>query len=232
MPRKSPREKSVKRVVGDRDRRAVGDQQADAAQRRQRRQRHDERRQAQLDDAEGVEQRRWRGRCSSVSDDREPDRHSPACSSSAIDHAGEADDRADREVDAGGDDDEGLADREDRDHRALAQQVGDVVLGPEGARGEGAGRSTSAASRPSSVRPSRRLTPAPAAFSRSLAVAVIGRSSPIAVSAAASDADRFGRGSSSCEASLKAWLATIGRGGRRAACRRVRRPRADRTRSG
>ena len=42
-------------VVGDRDRRAVGHQKADAAQRRQRRQRDDERRQAHLDDAEGVE---------------------------------------------------------------------------------------------------------------------------------------------------------------------------------
>ena len=57
MPRKTAREKSreARRLVM-RDRRAVGHQQADAAQRGQRRQRHDERRQAELHDAEAMEQ--------------------------------------------------------------------------------------------------------------------------------------------------------------------------------
>ena len=47
-------------------------------------------------------------------------------------HRDEAGDRADRKVDAAGDDDECLADRQDRDHRALAQEIGHVVRGPEG----------------------------------------------------------------------------------------------------
>ena len=44
----------------------------------------------------------------------------------------EAGDRADRKIDAACDDGEGFADRQDRDHRALAQKIGDVVGGPEG----------------------------------------------------------------------------------------------------
>ena len=53
------------------------------------------------------------------------------------DDGGEADHGADRQVDAAGDDDEGLADRHDRDHRALPQQVGDVVGGGEARRRNG-----------------------------------------------------------------------------------------------
>ena len=55
-------------VVGDRNRRAVGDEKADAAQRIHRRQRHDERRQAHLHDAESVEE-------ADEDADRQRDRH-------------------------------------------------------------------------------------------------------------------------------------------------------------
>ena len=77
------------------------------------------------------------------------------------DHADEARDRADRQIDAAGDDDEGLADREDRDHSALAQQIGDVVRGPE-RRVSIDSTSHMRSSRPSRVRPSSTVSRAPA----------------------------------------------------------------------
>ena len=46
-------------------------------------------------------------------------------------HRDETGDGSDRQVDAAGDDGEGFADGEDRDHRALAEKVGDIVGGPE-----------------------------------------------------------------------------------------------------
>jgi len=47
-------------------------------------------------------------------------------------HRDEAGDRADRKVDAASDDSEGLADRQDRNHGALTQEVGHIVGRPEG----------------------------------------------------------------------------------------------------
>ena len=66
--------KTGERVVGDRNGRAIGDEQADAAQGRQARQGHNEGRQAELHDAESMEQAnaepdRQRG------EDRQPDRN-------------------------------------------------------------------------------------------------------------------------------------------------------------
>ena len=146
-PRKELRENCLERVVVDGDRVAVGHQQADAAQRGQRGQRNDEGRQAHLDDAEAME---------------EADRHADTASvgttaiqtgTTGIDQHGEddraeANDRADRQVDAAGDDDEGLADREDGDHRTLTQQVGDVVGRCEARRRKATARSTTAPAAP------------------------------------------------------------------------------------
>ena len=72
---------------------------------------------------------------------------SPCDESLAMMHAGEADHRADRQVDAAGDDHERDADREDAEHRDLARGVDDVRL-PRGSRG--------------SRWPERRCTSAPA----------------------------------------------------------------------
>ena len=47
------------------------------------------------------------------------------------DDARETHDSADRQIDACRNDDESLAHRQNRDHRALTQQVGDVVVCPE-----------------------------------------------------------------------------------------------------
>ena len=44
---------------------------------------------------------------------------------SADEHRGEADHRADREVDAAGDDDEGHADRDDAEEGVVGEQIGD-----------------------------------------------------------------------------------------------------------
>ena len=121
-------------VVVDRNRRAVGDEKADAAQSVHRRQRHDERGQTHLHDAEGVED-------ADQDADGERDRDGAGDGRGEAEivgqqqghrHRDEAGDRADRKVDAAGDDGEGLADGEDRDHRPLAQEIGDVVRGPEG----------------------------------------------------------------------------------------------------
>src|ERR1700730_4548506 len=50
------------------------------------------------------------------------------------DHTGESDDGADRQIDPTGDDNEGLADGQNRGHGALTQQVSNVVVGPEAGR--------------------------------------------------------------------------------------------------
>ena len=63
-------------------------------------------------------------------DDRRPDRHA-ARQHHGDDRAGEADDRADGQIDTGGDDDEGLPHRHDRPHRILAQQILEIAEGRE-----------------------------------------------------------------------------------------------------
>ena len=54
-PRKLAAREAGELIVGNRNRGAIGDEQADAAQRRQRGQRHNERRQTKAADSEGVE---------------------------------------------------------------------------------------------------------------------------------------------------------------------------------
>ncbi|MCY1507378.1 hypothetical protein D9M68_416520 [compost metagenome] len=120
--------------IGDRDRRTVGDQQADPAQRCQGRKRDDEGRQTHAHDAEGMEGADQHPE-GEREDDGGPERHASR-KQPGDDDAGEADHRPHRKIDAGGDDDEGLADREDGRHRPLAQQVADVVWRPKTVGGE------------------------------------------------------------------------------------------------
>ena len=124
------------RVVGDRDGRAVGDQEADATQGVHRRQRHYEGRQPHLHDAERMEQ-------ADADADQERNRDGAGDRRGEAEvvgqqqgdnHADEAFDRADGEIDAAGDDDEGLTNRQNGDEGGLAQQIGDVVGGPERCR--------------------------------------------------------------------------------------------------
>ncbi len=68
-------------------------------------------------------------------DDRGPNREA-VCQQPGNDDAREAHDSADRQIDACRNDDEGLAHRQDCDHRALTEQVGDVVICPEAVRAE------------------------------------------------------------------------------------------------
>ena len=93
--------------------------------RRQRGQRHDERRQAKAADSKGVE---------NANEDAECERDEDRCPNREImrqqpgdDDAGEPDDCADRQIDPCGDDDESLAYGKDCRHRTLTQQVGDVI---------------------------------------------------------------------------------------------------------
>ena len=101
---------------------AVSNKQTNPAQRRQCRQRHDERRQTEAADSEGMEHANEDAECEGDEDccpNREIMRQQPG-----DDDAGEPDDRADRQIDTCGDDDERLAYREDCRHRTLPQQVG------------------------------------------------------------------------------------------------------------
>jgi hypothetical protein len=121
-------------IVGNRNRGPIGDEQANAAQRCQRCQRHDERRQPKAADSEGVENANGEASCER-DDDRCPNRKT-VCQQQGDNDAGEPDDRADRQINACGNDDERLAQGENCDHRALPQQVGDVVVCPEAGRAE------------------------------------------------------------------------------------------------
>ena len=68
-------------------------------------------------------------------DDRQPDWNA-GLDQHGDHHGGETGNGTDAEVDARRDDGERFAEREDRNHRALAQQVGDVAFGQEVRRGE------------------------------------------------------------------------------------------------
>jgi hypothetical protein len=124
------------RGIVDRDRRAIGNEEADAPQRIHGRERHDERRQAELHDAEAVKD-------ADCGPDEERDRHRAEDRGSEAEivgeepgdhHADEALDRTDGKINAPGNDDEGLADRQYSDERGLTQEVRHVVGGPECAR--------------------------------------------------------------------------------------------------
>jgi hypothetical protein len=105
---------------------AVGDQIADAAHRIQRAEGHDERmRQPQERDPKTVDEA---DQHSNGRPDQNDDRPRPACLiGHGEQHDGERHDRADRKIDAGGEDDEVHPEREQRVHPNLADDVGDVL---------------------------------------------------------------------------------------------------------
>jgi hypothetical protein len=107
----------------------VRDEQAEAAQGGHGGKRHDEGRQPQVDDAEGVDGAEDDAD-DECDDDRRPDRR-PARQHHRDDRAREADHGANRKIDAGGDDDEGLPHRHDRPHRILTQQILEIAEGRE-----------------------------------------------------------------------------------------------------
>ena len=107
-----------------------GEQQAEAAQRGERRERHDEGRQAEPDDAEGMEapdHRADRQR----HEQREPDRRA-RLHEHGEHHARESEHGTHGKIDAAGDDDESLPHGDDRPERGLAHQVREVRRREEG----------------------------------------------------------------------------------------------------
>ena len=122
----------MKCIVGNGNGGAVGHQQTDAAQGRQRGQRHDEGRQTKFANPKSVENADGETQEKRDHDGR-PNRET-ICQQHGDDNTGKANDRAHRQIDAGRDDDKRLADGEDRGHGALPQQVRDVVISPEALR--------------------------------------------------------------------------------------------------
>ena len=90
--------------------------------------RHDERR--QIEDMDHRAHRRAEG-CREREDGDEGDqgRHSPALDRQRDEHRGEADHRADREIDAAGNDDEGHAGRDDAEEGVVGEEIADHAGG-------------------------------------------------------------------------------------------------------